>query len=567
MVFNYFTLLTALALSASAIYYSVTGLAIIFAGAYIPVIVMGTILEVSKLVAAVWLHRNWDIAVWWLKIYLTIAVLVLMFITSMGIFGYLSKSHIQQAADSQDQIAKIQSITEHLILSNNKIGRWNKQLEGLVSGTNIRVDTVLLREQKELDQVYARMETEKEKIQRAGDGDIALQTQRLEQAQSRKDSAIKALGKKPSRNAVSRLQSQELSVASRAQKEIIKIQASTKELLLTVEPKYVEQIAEIQQRITALKNQSGDGLETIETKIVALETKLITEQKVIDQLSDKKAVFESRTRKLEAEVGPIRYIAEFIYKDDATQSILEEAVKWVIVVIIFVFDPLAVLLLIATQYSFRARRKELQLKAIVHEEVVEEVDHVLHTKEPVMPPNEVINESEIPNFNIKAPEFTMTTESFKPHKFPEENELTDDEIDALIERNKTKHLKKVNHVVMNKVGDNYVNYNGKLYRDDALYQTNPDLNFNIVSNVRFGNKYLSNAQEGELFIRIDMLPTQVFRFNGVNWDAIDKSLIGPSAYSDDYINALINLIASNEYNPELLNKAEKKHIERILSQT
>ena len=252
MVFNYFTLLTALALSASAIFYSVSGLAIIFAGAYIPVIVMGTILEVSKLVTAVWLHRNWNIAVWWLKFYLTIAVLILMFITSMGIFGYLSKSHIQQTADSQEQIAKSQGLSEHIILSTNKIKRWNKELTGLVDGTNIRVDSILLREQKELQSVYDRMDAEKLALQTAGNGDVDLQRQRLAQAQARKDSAIAALGKKPNRSEVRRIQSQELSVESRAQKEIVRIQNNTKELLALVEPKYSAQLTEIRNRLSGL---------------------------------------------------------------------------------------------------------------------------------------------------------------------------------------------------------------------------------------------------------------------------------------------------------------------------
>ena len=95
MVLGILTFICALTISAIAIYYSVAGLAAIFAAAIIPIIVMGVALEIGKLVTAVWLHRYWSRAVWWLKSYLAVAVLVLMFITSMGIFGFLSKAHIE----------------------------------------------------------------------------------------------------------------------------------------------------------------------------------------------------------------------------------------------------------------------------------------------------------------------------------------------------------------------------------------------------------------------------------------------------------------------------------------
>ena len=105
MLFNYLTIFIALSISGVAIFYSVAGLATIFAASVIPIIIMGSVLEVGKLITAVWLHKNWSKAVWWLKTYLTLAVVILMFITSMGIFGYLSKSHIEQASASDDQIA------------------------------------------------------------------------------------------------------------------------------------------------------------------------------------------------------------------------------------------------------------------------------------------------------------------------------------------------------------------------------------------------------------------------------------------------------------------------------
>src|SRR5210317_2439059 len=101
-------LITALCISAVAIYYSVAGLVAIFAAAAVPIMIMGGALEIGKLVTAVWLHRYWKQATWWLKTYLTTAVIVLMFITSMGIFGFLSKAHIEQTATANEGVAQLE---------------------------------------------------------------------------------------------------------------------------------------------------------------------------------------------------------------------------------------------------------------------------------------------------------------------------------------------------------------------------------------------------------------------------------------------------------------------------
>ena len=110
MALGILVLLSALSISAVAIYYSIAGLVAIFAAAAIPIMIMGTALEIGKLVTAVWLHKYWSKAKWWLKTYLAIAVAVLMFITSMGIFGYLSKAHIEQTSASIESVEKISQL-------------------------------------------------------------------------------------------------------------------------------------------------------------------------------------------------------------------------------------------------------------------------------------------------------------------------------------------------------------------------------------------------------------------------------------------------------------------------
>src|SRR6056300_1778370 len=129
MVFGIITLLSALTISAIAIYYSVAGLAAIFAAAVIPIIIMGVALEVGKLVTAVWLHRYWSRATWWLKTYLSIAVLVLMFITSMGIFGFLSKAHIEQTSAGQESVAQVERLAGEIQRQNDIINRAEDQIK------------------------------------------------------------------------------------------------------------------------------------------------------------------------------------------------------------------------------------------------------------------------------------------------------------------------------------------------------------------------------------------------------------------------------------------------------
>ena len=173
MLLGILTFLSALTISAVAIYYSVAGLAAIFAAAVIPIIIMGVSLEVGKLVTAVWLHRHWSRAAWWLKTYLSIAVIVL--ITSMGIFGFLSKAHIGQTSMSQEQVALIKTLDDKEIRSQGKIERWTDEMNRLMKGEDVRVDNLIDREQKELDKINALIKAEKDDVRVDFDKQIELQ--------------------------------------------------------------------------------------------------------------------------------------------------------------------------------------------------------------------------------------------------------------------------------------------------------------------------------------------------------------------------------------------------------
>ncbi len=365
------TFLSALTISAVAIYYSVAGLAAIFAAAVVPIIVMGVSLEVGKLVTAVWLHRYWDRAVWWLRTYLAIAVVILMFITSMGIFGYLSKAHIEQTSMSIEQTAQIETIDDKLIRSQAKVTRWTDEIDRLMKGEDIRVDTLIEKEQAELDKLYKRINEEKESAKKVTATEIELQNERLKQAQLRKFQDIKAAkdrledstfgGGDQYDKAVEEAKANELSVASSAQREIRNINKRLNETLIAIDSRYAEEIKSINDRIQKLRSQANAKTEDIDGRITDLEAFIDKEQVKVDNAREEKAVFEKQFRQLEADVGPIKYIAEFIYGQESDADLLERAVRWVIIVIIFVFDPLAVLLLIASQYSFQFRKEKLLL--------------------------------------------------------------------------------------------------------------------------------------------------------------------------------------------------------------
>jgi hypothetical protein len=251
------TFLTGISISIVAIYYSVLGLAAIFAAAVIPIYVMGTILELSKLVTAWWLKANWNRAPVLLKSYMFIAVIALMLITSMGIFGFLSKAHSDQDLISGDVQAKLIVYDEKIKTSKENIESNRKALKQL---------------DEAVDQIMSRSTSE-----------------------SGADKAV----------------------------QIRRSQARDRTRLL----------AEIQ-----------------------------AEQKTIAKLNEESAPIRAEIRKVEAEVGPLKYIAKLIYGDNTDANLLEKAVVWVIIIIVLVFDPLAVLLLLASQMSFQWARQDREKK-------------------------------------------------------------------------------------------------------------------------------------------------------------------------------------------------------------
>lgn len=247
---------TALALSAVSAYYSIVGLMAIFAAAAIPIAVMGVTLEVAKLVTTSWLYRNWKTSPKALKYYFSVSVAILMLITSLGVFGFLSKAHMDQTLVSGDSAAKIQLYDEKIRIAKENIDANRKQIKQM---------------DEAVDQVMGRSTTEA-----GADKAVAIR-----KSQQRERSRL---------------------------------------------------LSEIE-----------------------------AEQKIISKLNEERAPIAAEIRKIEAEVGPIKYIAQFVYGEASTE-LLEKAVTWVIILIIIVFDPLAVLLFIAANYSLKNLRDASPLK-------------------------------------------------------------------------------------------------------------------------------------------------------------------------------------------------------------
>ena len=385
MALGILVLITALSISAVAIYYSIAGLVAIFAAAAIPIMIMGGVLEVGKLVTAVWLHKYWSQAKWWLKYYLATAVLVLMFITSMGIFGFLSKAHIEQTSASVENVAQVEQIDKQIAQLNAVISRAEETInktETSGTGADQNIQAQIDKEQERIDTAYDRVKPAIDETNAQLKEDSKLYTDQIAAI----DVNLAKLADMSSidtsdRDSVKLLQQlvgarpdgrygsgtakavKEYKEGLEAKKQnlfvqIEELKTTAKEEVKRLRARAESEIDDSNKLIERLRKQLGtDTGVDIDAIIDEQNLRIKTANTQLDVLTEEKFTIESEYRKLEAEVGPIKYIAEFVYGEAADKTMLEEAVRWVIIIIIFVFDPLAVLLLIASQYTFDFARK------------------------------------------------------------------------------------------------------------------------------------------------------------------------------------------------------------------
>lgn len=273
MILDYLALLIALLISSVSAFYSVSGLTAIFAAAKVPIIIMGTALEVGKVVTTIWLRKNWARVGSIMKVYLVISMVVLMLITSMGIFGFLSKAHLDQAVPTADVQAEVALIDEKIKTQRDNIAA-NK--------------LVLTQMDNSVTEILSRSRDER-------GAERAVQIRRSQSAER-----------------------------------------------------------------TKLQKEND-----------------LYQQK-IQELQAQRAPIAARVRQVEAEVGPIKYIAALIYGDQAGAEVLESAVRWVIIVLVAVFDPLALALMLAVN---RKLELEEQDKVVPTQEVSQEPVPFVHQEQ------------------------------------------------------------------------------------------------------------------------------------------------------------------------------------------
>ena len=465
MIFGYFVLAVALLIEIVGAYYSITGLAAIFSGAVIPILIMGGSLELGKVVAAVWLKNNWERASIQYKLYLLPAVAVLMLITSMGIFGFLSKAHNDQNLVSGDVVAKIAVYDEKIKTAKENIDANRKALKQM---------------DEAVDQVMGRSTDEK-----GADKAVALR---------------------------------------RAQQK-----------------------------------ERGRLFAEIETY-----------QKTISSLNEARAPIAAEVRKVEAEVGPIKYIAAMIYGDNPDTNILEKAVTWVIVIIVAVFDPLALVLILAAQQSIRWARQEQDSQVQEETAPVEEIP-------PEDPPEPTFLEKH-PYLTKPFAHFTnLVPMVFKPEK-PAPASVEDpiacykcgtDLVNApgigLFCPNKTCDIADDISNEVETVQTQELPLAEKNAIQLPFLSAMADNEIHQQITAGFGTEFPGGPAKGDMYLRVDYLPPRLFKWNKVKWVEIDRSSTDSYTYDEAYIPWLIEQLAEGKYDVDLLTDVEREQIETYLA--
>jgi hypothetical protein len=549
-------LASAITISAIAAWYSIAGLTAIFAAAVVPVIIMGGSLELGKIVATVWLHNNWKRAGWLYKTYLVPAIVFLMLLTSMGIFGFLSKAHSDQSLVSGDAMSKIAIYDEKITAERDNIAAAKKALEQMNS---------------QVDQMMGRTDSDK-----GAERSVSI---RRSQAKERN----------------------------------------------------------------------------------ALQADITKSQKNIQSLQQERAPLAAEFRKVEAEVGPIKYIAAFIYGDDPDQNVLEKAVRWVIILIVIVFDPLALCLILAAnkqlewarhgtggwvhedeqpiiprvteaiitpprapeppevteeeEAAFKALEPKEEVKVVEPEipvleneemwsqRVIDEANEKIAELEPATDPVvEVIEEAppvanapvlteEQQQFLDLAPALIEELNADLSEKTRELAELQDD-YNQLAELKSgglenSYGLRKQIDALQAQVAEIEAARNVEHQRANNLTQQLMDLmhprdaapevdltpvadNAPLIVELKegpsssFGSTFPTDPNRGDLFLRTDYLPTKLFKYNGADWFELDKANTDTYAYNDQYIEYLIEKLKTGEYDTDDITDAEHEQIAQYL---
>jgi hypothetical protein len=469
MILSYWTLLVALSLSLIAAWYSIAGLAAIFAAAVVPIVIMGSVMEVAKITVTIWLHEYWQYCKRSMKIQLTASVVLLMVITSLGIFGFLSKAHLDQAVPTGDVAARVGLIDEKIRTERDTIDAARRALA--------QMDATV-------DQTISRSTTEQ--------GADKAVTLRRSQARER----------------------------------------------------------------------------------TTLQTEIAASQKKIAALNEERAPIASELRKVEAEVGPIKYIAALIYGDNPDANLLEKSVRWVIIVLVIVFDPLAIMMVLAATESLKWEKQKQGRRPDDSVELVENLD--TDAENTTDPKQKFIN-SDWLTANAFWPFAKAEVTTNPPGYEPDDEPLTDNQPAQIKESAKnqiddaeeTPEIKEAMRIWKEQNPDDTLKHQRHLL-DQGKIATLPWMSL-IADNAKpretksgFGTRFPDMPDRGDVFVRVDQLPTTLYKFNGTNWIQIDKGSTDNYTYDTAYITHLIDKLASGELDIDLLSDGEREQITQQL---
>jgi len=547
-------LLVALSLSTIAAWYSIIGLTAIFAGAVVPIIIMGTALEFAKITTTVWLRKYWRRCSMIMKIYLVPAVVLLALLTSMGIFGFLSKAHLDQNIGSGDVQAQVSLLDEKIATQRETI-RSSKAM-------------------------LAQMDQQVNDIMTKGDSEKSVERSVVIRKQQAKERA-------------------------------------------------------------------------------SLQKDIEVANKEIQKLNEERAPIASELRKVEAEVGPIKYIAALIYGDNPDANILERAVRWVIILLVVVFDPLAIMLVLAANQSKDwddnddVEEENKLREKVEHEKVMSdieghkpdawvadvgepptledlaEINHELAearvVEEPFIEEPEVVVEDtrtmaeKHPYLNQPFKHFENMTPMVAKTEMIQENveelievkgEVVEDEQTVELQPHEPEsQILTMGIDVVERPGDyvtqpepqfegvkvegqwiqtgpefksvipsikvsrdsDYIEYDGKKMHKTAFKAQHPELALE-VDNPReprtgFGLTFPLAPHIGDTFVRIDTFPNRVLKFNGKQWIEIVRNTTESYLSNTEYLQFLVEKIATGEYDPEMLTDAEEDAIREHIQGT
>ena len=402
-------LFSALAVSAVAAYFSIVGLMAIFSGLPQSIFAMGIVLEIAKLVTASWVYQYWKKTSFLMKSYMVSAVIILSVITSIGIFGFLSKAHLDQSATTGDAVAQVERIEDLIERETLRITTAEEQITRVESGGSLDVTESIKQQEEIRDTAWDRIQDDVQyaesqigKIREGLESDLSKKQSELDALDdivksytdqgttggvfSREDNVAKGIeireSQKTERDRIA-LEMGEL--RGYAETQIAGYRNQIKDYRSSVQ----DTIDGANREINKLREQGADDQASRDEQIDTIQGRIDSAYEKIDDYNVELFDKQSIVRDIEKEVGPIKYVAQLLYGNSGAGAV-DNAVTILILLLVFVFDPLAIMLVLAANLSFKERQGELITPMSVDETIVEE--QIIPEEEPAGMPSDDLPE-------------------------------------------------------------------------------------------------------------------------------------------------------------------------------